>query len=129
MPRSTTKTLTEAEQRVMEVLWRLNEASVKEVAEGLSEEKPTAYNTVLTILGILHRKKYVKFRRDGRAHLYRPTVSQTNARREAFNHLVSRFFGGSKNAFAQYLVEEENIDAEELSRLKSLANKTKRQSK
>ena len=120
MPRQTTKTLTEAEQRVMEVLWRLEEASVRDVAAELEKEKPTAYNTVLTILGILHRKKYVSFRREGRAHIYRPTVTLTNARKEAFDHLVSRFFGGSKNAFAQYLLEEDNLKPDELKRLKSL---------
>ena len=125
MPRKTAKTLTEAEQRVMEVLWRLEEASVRDVAEELSKDKPTAYNTVLTILGILHRKKYVKYRRDGRAHVYRPAVTQASAQREAFNQLITRFFGGSKNAFAQYLIEEENIDAEELRRLKALAEKAK----
>lgn len=129
MARKTAKTLTEAEQRVMQVLWRLKEASVRDVVDELSREKPTAYNTALTILGILHRKKYVKFRRDGRAHVYRPSVSQTGARREAFDHLVSQFFGGSKNAFAQYLVEEEDIDADELRRLKALAKKAKERNK
>lgn len=123
MPRKTAKTLTEAEQRVMEVLWRLEQASVRDVADELSREKPVAYNTVLTILGILHRKKYVKFRRDGRAHVYRPAVSQTSAQREAFDNLITRFFGGSKNAFAQYLIDEEKLDANELRRLKKIAPK------
>lgn len=123
MARKKSKTLTEAEQRVMEVLWRVREASVRQVTDELSAEKPVAYNTVLTILGILHRKKYVEFRRDGRAHVYRPAISQTNAQREAFENLITRFFGGSKNAFAQYLIDEEDIDADELQRLKALAQK------
>lgn len=125
MARKASKTLTEAEQRVMEVLWRLTEASVRDVANELSKNKPVAYNTVLTILGILHRKKYVKFRRDGRAHVYRPAISQASAQHEAFDHLITRFFGGSKNAFAQYLIDEEKIDADELHRLKALAQKAK----
>ncbi|NNL89020.1 MAG: MarR family transcriptional regulator, partial [Marinicaulis sp.] len=69
MARKASKTLTEAEQRIMKILWRLKEASVRDVANELSKDKATAYNTVLTILGILHRKKYVKFRRNGRAHV------------------------------------------------------------
>lgn len=123
MARKKSKTLTEAEQRVMEVLWRVEEASVRQVTDELSAEKPVAYNTVLTILSILHRKKYVEFRRDGRAHVYRPAMSQANAQREAFENLITRFFGGSKNAFAQYLIDEEEIDADELQRLKALAQK------
>ena len=125
MARKASKTLTEAEQRVMEVLWRLEEASVRAVADELSKDKPAAYNTVLTVLGILHRKKYVTFRRDGRAHVYRPAVSQASAQREAFDHLITRFFGGSKNAFAQYLIDEEEIDADELRRLKVIAQEAK----
>ena len=125
MPRRPTKTLTEAEQKVMEVLWNLENASVREVTEALSREKPVAYNTILTILGILHRKKYVEFDVKGRAHIYRPVISQRSAQREAFDQLLSRFFGGSKNAFAQYLVDEDQIDADELKRLEAMAKRAK----
>ncbi|ANM31363.1 hypothetical protein ABI59_19965 [Acidobacteria bacterium Mor1] len=126
MARTTSKTLTEAEQRVMEVLWDLPEASVRDVVDRLSEERPLAYNTVQTVLGILYRKNYVEFRREGRAHIYRAVVSRPEAQREAFDNLVTRFFGGSKNAFARYLVEEGQVDARELSRLKGLARKSRR---
>ena len=128
MPRPLSKTLTEAERRIMDVLWRRGEASVRTVADDLSEEKPVAYNSVLTILGILHKKKYVGFRRDGRAHIYRPVVSQANARQEALENLVTGFFGGSKNAFAQYLLDEDQIDVAGLKKLKSLvgAKRTKK---
>ncbi|GJL96020.1 MAG: transcriptional regulator [Hyphococcus sp.] len=131
MARPSSKTLTEAEQRVMQALWARGEASVRDVVDDLEKDHGVAYNTVLTILGILHKKKYVSFRREGRAHIYQPAVSQTDARHEAFDHLVSRFFGGSKNAFAQYLLEEEAIDPTELEQLKKLTNspRTKGKSK
>ena len=121
MPRPSSKTLTEAEQRVMQVLWSRDEASVREVADALPAEPPLAYNTVLTTLSILHKKKYVRFRREGRAHIYSAAVTESDARHEAFDNLLSRFFGGSKNAFAQYLIEEEQLDAEELADLKKTA--------
>jgi len=123
MARPSSKTLTEAEQRVMQALWRRGEASVRDVVDDLSSDHAVAYNTVLTILGILHKKKYVSFRREGRAHIYAPAVSQTDARDEALDNLVSRFFGGSKNAFAQYLLEEEQIAPAELEKLKALTRK------
>ena len=125
MARQVSKSLTEAEQRVMEVLWNKGEASVRDVADTLDEERPVAYNTVLTILGILHKKKYVRFRREGRAHIYRPAVTQAGARGEAFDQLVKRFFGGSKDAFAQYLVDEDMLDPNELAALKKLAAQRK----
>lgn len=124
MPRKRSKTLTGAEERVMRVLWSAGEVSVREVTNALAKEAGVAYNTVLTILTILHRKGYVHFRREGRAHIYRPAISQTEARREAFNHFVGRFFGGSKNAFAQYLLEEEDLDPTELAALKRIARDT-----
>ena len=126
MARATSKTLTEAEQRVMDVLWRCDEASVRDVADTLAQERDVAYNTVLTILGILHKKKYVEFRRDGRAHIYRAVISENEAQREAVDNLVSRFFGGSSNAFAQYLVDENAIDPNELQRLKSMTQKARK---
>lgn len=131
MARPSSKSLTQAEQRVMQVLWEKGEAPVRVVVEALEKTRPVAYNTVLTILGILHRKKYVHYRSVGRAHVYRPAVSQAGARGEAFDQLVTQFFGGSKNAFAQYLIDEEKIDARELQELKELtagANKKRKPS-
>jgi len=118
MPRPASKTLTESEERIMRVLWSQKEASVKEICEALPEEQASAYNTVLTILGILHRKKYVRYKRQGRAFIYRAAVTQKHAQREAFETLVSHFFGGSKNAFAQYLIDDHRLSAQELDDLK-----------
>ena len=96
MARPSSKSLTEAEQRVMQVLWEKGEAPVRDVVEALHKDRPVAYNTVLTILGILHRKKYVHYRSVGRAHVYRPAMTQAGARGEAFDQLVTRFLADRK---------------------------------
>ena len=79
MPKQRSDVLTEAEQRIMRVLWEKGEASVKEVTEALSASYPVAYNTVLTLLRILTEKDYVAPRQDGRAFIYTPTVSRAEA--------------------------------------------------
>ena len=118
MPRKPSAALTEAEQRVMQVLWDAGEASVRDVHEKLNKKKKLAYTTVLTILKILFDKGYAGHRKEGRAFIYHPLVTQSEARHKAISALVSRFFGGSSQALAQHLVEIEGIDLEDLAALR-----------
>jgi|SRR5688572_6904654 BlaI family transcriptional regulator, penicillinase repressor len=114
-PRSTV--LTEGEQRIMEVLWRLGEASVQDVTNALAESGPIAYTTALTMLRILNEKNYVEYRKEGKAHVYVPVVSRDTARSTALKQLLRRFFDDSPEALAQHLLREEDIDLRELDRL------------
>jgi len=118
MPKPKSEVLTEAEQRVMRVLWAKGEASVREVTAELEDSYPVAYNTVLTILRILTDKNYVTPRQDGRAFIYRPTVTRAEARSRALRKVVSTFFEGSPTELAQHLIRTENLSADELQSLK-----------
>jgi predicted transcriptional regulator len=118
MPKPKSDVLTEAEQRVMRVLWAKGEASVREVTDELEDSYPVAYNTVLTILRILTDKAYVSPRQDGRAFIYRPTVTRAEARSRALRKVVSTFFEGSPTELAQHLIRTENLSADELQSLK-----------
>jgi predicted transcriptional regulator len=118
MPRKRSNVLTEAEQRVMAVLWTKSEASVREVTEALQRNREVAYNTVLTILRILTEKGYVEPRQEGRAFIYTPLVSRQEARNQALKQLVTQFFEGSPTALAQHLVAQDEVDFEELEALK-----------
>ncbi|MDP3736974.1 MAG: BlaI/MecI/CopY family transcriptional regulator [Hyphomonadaceae bacterium] len=118
MPKPKSDVLTEAEQRVMRVLWEKGEASVREVTEALETSYPVAYNTVLTILRILTDKDYVKPRQDGRAFIYTPSVSKADARSRALRKMMSTFFEGSPTELAQHLIRTENLNAKELQALK-----------
>jgi BlaI family transcriptional regulator, penicillinase repressor len=118
MPKPKSDVLTEAEQRVMRVLWEKGEASVREVTDALEKTYPVAYNTVLTILRILTDKDYVIPRQDGRAFIYKPAVSRADARSRALRKMVSTFFEGSPSELAQHLIRTENLSADELQSLK-----------
>jgi len=120
MPRRRSPTLTDAELRLMRVLWEKQSATVAEVVEALTGKPVLAYNTVLTIMRILDRKGYVAHEKTGRAFLYRPLIDQNHARQSALRHLASRFFENSASLLVLNLLNDEQLDAGELKRLKKL---------
>jgi predicted transcriptional regulator len=123
MARKKSPTLTEAELRLMRVLWQRGEATVAEVAAAVRSPAPLAYSTVLTMLRILEHKGYLTHTQQGRAFRYRPIVDQPTARRRAVRHLVSRFFGGSARLLVLNVIEQEKIDVAELRRLRKLVER------
>ncbi len=127
MARKKSKTLTEAEHRIMEVLWRNGSGSVKEVTEALCRDQALAYNTVLTMLRILKDKGYVAYRKQGRAFIYTPLVDKNEARGKVLKYLLGQFFNNSPSLLIQNLLEDEKMDAIELKRLKDRINESERE--
>lgn len=125
MARSKSATLTEAELRIMNVLWGKGSATVHEVLQALPSKPSLAYNSVLTIIRILETKGYVKHVKDRRAHVYMPRVDRKDATRFEVRHLVSRFFGNSHEQLVLNILEEGSIDADELSRVRQLLERSK----
>ncbi len=120
LARSKSVTLTEAELRIMNVLWEKGSATVHEVLQFLPEKPVLAYNSVLTIIRILETKGYVRHVKDKRAHVFTPKIDRKDATRSEVRHLVSRFFGNSHEQLVLNILEEGSIDAEELARVRQL---------
>jgi len=120
VPPKTSATLTEAELRLMNVLWEKGAATVQQVLDALEENPPLAYNSVLTTIRVLERKGYVKHGKDGRAHVYAPVIGRKEASRFEVKHLVNRFFKNSHELLVLNLIEDESIDDKELMRLREL---------
>jgi predicted transcriptional regulator len=116
--RKKTAGLTDAELRLMEVLWEKGRATVSGVVEGLPKNVPLAYSTVLTTLRILENKGYIRHTKEGRAFVYRPVMGRAQARERAVTHLLRRFFEGSPEVLVLNLIESKKIDAKELARLR-----------
>ena len=125
MARSKSATLTEAELRIMNVLWERGSATVHEVLEALPAKPALAYNSILTIIRILEKKGYAKHVKDQRAHVYLPQVDRKDATRFEVRHLVSRFFGDSREQLVLNVLEESGVDAEELDRVRQLLERSK----
>ena len=124
MPPTKSATLTEAELRLMDVLWQNGPSTVQRVLEALPRKPSLAYNSVLTTIRILEKKGYLKHAKDGRAHVYMPLVEREEASRSEIRHLVSRFFKNSHEMLVLNILEDRGVDAEELARLRQLLGQT-----
>jgi len=120
MPRKPSPALTDAEARVMAVVWQLETATVGDVVAALAPERTVSYSTVQTILRILEDKGYVAHDKVARAFIYRPVVDERQARRRALRHLATRLFNGSPSLLVMNVLHDEEMDSEELQRLKKL---------
>lgn len=129
MPPTRSAILTEAELRLMNVIWEKGPATVQQILEALPKKPHLAYNSVLTTIRILEKKGYVEHAKDGRAHIYIPLIGRQEASRSEIKHLVQRFFGSSQEALVLNILEERNVDQEELQRLKDLLSERPQESK
>ena len=120
MPPRKSTTLTEAELRLMDVLWQKGPCTVQQVQDALTDKPILAYNSVLTTIRVLERKGYLEHSKDGRAHIYAARVERQEASRSEIGHLVSRFFKNSKDLLVLNILEDRGLEADEIRRLRGL---------
>lgn len=118
MPPKRSNTLTEAELRIMRILWARGESLVSDLVSAMPESSPLAYTSVLTTVRVLEQKGYVKHRPEGRAFLYSPCIAEQDASQSEVRHVLHRFFGNSRERLMLSLLGDGGITAEELQRLK-----------
>lgn len=124
MPPRQSETLTEAELRIMDVLWLKGSGTVQLILDSLSQRPSLAYNSVLTTIRVLERKGYVRHSKDGRAHVYEPRVAREEATRSEIRHLVGRFFKNSHEELVLNILEDQGVEAEELDRLRAMLERS-----
>jgi predicted transcriptional regulator len=120
MPPKKSNTLTEAELRLMKILWRRGESAVTDLVAAVPDGETLAYNSVLTTIRILEQKGYVTHRQEGRAFVYQPCVQEQEASRSEVRHVLNRFFGNSRERLLLSLLDDEEISPEELERLRAV---------
>lgn len=118
MPPKRSNTLTEAELRLMRLLWARGESAVADLMQALPEDTPLAYTSVLTTVRILEKKGYVRHRKEGRAFFYIPCVAEHEARQSEIRHVLQRFFGNSRERLVLSLLGDADVTPEELERMK-----------
>ena len=122
MPPKQSATLTEAQLRIMDVLWRKGSGTVQQVLDWLPST--LAYNSVLTTIRILEKKGHVKHVKDGRAHVYEPIIGRQEATRSEIQHLVGRFFRNSHEALVLNILQDEELDPDQLKRLREMLERS-----
>lgn len=105
--------LTNKEEEIMQILWKLEKAFVKEVMAEIKEETPH-YNTLSTIIRNLEDKGYVSHHAFGNTHQYYPTVRMEEYRKRFMNTAIDTYFNSSYKNLVSFFAEEEKISAEEL---------------
>jgi BlaI family transcriptional regulator, penicillinase repressor len=126
VPPRPSATLTEAELRLMDVLWQRGSGTVQQVLDALPSKPALAYNSVLTTIRMLEKKGYVEHVKEGRAHVYVPLIERKDATQSEIRHLVRRFFRNSQEQLVLNILEDRGIDAEELNRLRQMLEESKK---
>ncbi len=122
------KDLTRAEEQIMQVLWQLESAFVKEVIDCLPEPKP-AYNTVSTIIRILEVKGFIGHEAFGKSHKYHPLISKEAYKRHATEKLLGNYFENSVESMFSFFVKEEKLDLSDVDEILKMINKFKNKPK
>ncbi len=113
------KELTKAEEQVMQHVWKLEKAFLKDIVEQFPEPRP-AYTTISTVIRTLVRKKFIAYKTYGKIHEYYPLVSKESYFKTHFKEVVKNFFNGSVSKFALFFTNEEELDLNELEKMKLL---------
>lgn len=115
------KSLTHAEEQVMQILWEIKKGFVKDILELFPEPKP-AYNTVSTIVRILEKKGFVSYTAYGKTHEYYPLISKDDYKRKYLQQFVKNYFGNSLQELVSFFSQDESISAEELEEITKIIN-------
>jgi len=112
------KQLTRAEEEIMQHIWTLKQAFVKEVLAEIPEPKP-AYNTISTIVRILEQKGFLGYKAFGKSHRYFPLISKEEYSKVNLQNMVKNYFDGSFQQLVSFFVKEENLSLQEIEELKN----------
>lgn len=115
--------LTKTEERIMQQLWSLKKAFVKDIIAQLPDDPKPPYNTVSSVIRILVAKGYVNYRTYGKTYEYYPSVSKADYRRVRLKKIMSTYFGDSPASLVSHIVKEEKLSKEEIRELKELIEK------
>ena len=117
--------LTNTEEKIMQIIWRLEKAFVKDIIDELPDPKPP-YNTVSSVVRLLEQKGYLDHTAYGRAHEYFPLIKKRAYSKLTFRKLLGNYFGGSYQSLVSYIVQEERLSDEEISQLEALISEQRK---
>lgn len=124
MGRKPSAVLTDHELRIMRVLWKHGESTNMDVVNAL-DDPPLARNTVMTTLGVLEKKGYVKHRAEGRTFIYAPAVREDDVQGRALENVLHRFFDGSAELLVSKLLDAEHISKADRKRIQAVLERAK----
>ena len=127
MPRKPSRTFTDKELEIMNIVWKLGEATTRQMQEALPGDRH--YNSVLTIIRVLEKKGHLVYRVEGKAHVYRAKAKQEKSQRKVLSHLIKQVFGGSPASLVLHLVETGELTEADLHQARELIAVKKKEGK
>lgn len=124
MPRPKSPTLTDAELKLMRVIWQRGPSTVADVTEALKGSDRVAYSSVQTILRILDDKGYLTHHKEGRAFVYTAKVGAGQARQSALKYMMDRFFDNSPELLLMNVIKSDELTPENAAKIKELLDNT-----
>ena len=118
------KELTKAEEQIMQILWQLNEAIVKEIIDKMADPKP-AYNTVSTVVRVLEGKGFIDHKAYGNSHVYFPIISEAEYKKFTFDKMMRNYFDDSYKSLVSFIADEKKLGIKELDELTNLIDNLK----
>lgn len=122
------KELTKAEEQVMQLLWQLKEAVVKDIIERMPQPKP-AYNTVSTVVRVLEGKGFINHKAYGKSHVYFPLISEAQYKKFTFDKMMSGYFSNSYQSLVSFIANDKKLDIQQLDELTHLIEDLKNKKK
>jgi predicted transcriptional regulator len=126
MARKTLPALSPGESEILQVVWRLGAATVQDVCDVLSRERPVTYPTVQTLLRRLEKKGYIGHEVSGKAHRFHPTAKREEVIQRTVSDFVNRLFGGNPVPLLLHLADHSKLKDEDIKRLKKLIEQSNR---
>ncbi|RZK51410.1 MAG: BlaI/MecI/CopY family transcriptional regulator [Pedobacter sp.] len=117
--------LTKAEERIMQILWKLQTAFVKDIIDELDDEPKPPYNTISSIVRLLAKKGYVNYKAYGKTYEYFPAISKEEYTKTTFSKIFSGYFDSSPASLLSFMVKEEKLSKKDIEELQALINKNK----
>lgn len=115
--------LTRTEERVMQILWKLKKAFVKDIIEAMPDEPKPPYNTISSVVRLLEKKEYVGYKAYGKTYEYFPLISKTDYRKASFKKMFTNYFDSSVESLLSFMVKEEKVSKEDIEKIKELIDK------
>lgn len=115
--------LTKAEERIMQVIWKLQKAFVKDIIDELEEEPKPPYNTISSIVRLLEKKGYISYKAYGKTYEYFPTITKEDYTKTTFSKMFSGYFDSSPASLLSFMVKEEKLSAADIAELRALIDK------
>jgi BlaI family penicillinase repressor len=115
--------LTRTEERVMQILWKLKKAFVKDIIEAMPDDPKPPYNTISSVVRLLEKKEYVGYKAYGKTYEYFPLISKADYRKASFKKMFTNYFDNSVESLLSFMVKEEKVSEEDINKIKEMINK------